>query len=102
MLIRQWLLVSLFLGLSLSSHLASANLQEQCCVKLFNGEFLPLTCGQYLEGSVLTLPERIYMGLPSPQGCGAMDMNLFMMEPTFPFPPHGDPMFFPAMVGLIF
>jgi hypothetical protein len=79
------LLLLLVLLFSLHSPTTLAASQTDCCARLYQGIFLPLACGQYLGGSVLTLPERLMRQMPLPQ-CGPVNMApVPMMGPRYPF-----------------
>lgn len=72
MLLRQVLLsTSFFFLCSLGSLTVYAASQEECCMRLFNGHFLPLECGNFLGGSVLSFPERMQRRMP-PLMCGSV------------------------------
>jgi hypothetical protein len=90
---RNLLLTLLLILFSTLTPLSYAASQQQCCAVLFNGQFLPLECGQYLGGSVLTLPERLFFRNP-PLMCNATTQASPMI-PMFPiFPPiFGMPIF---------
>jgi len=84
MLLRQVLLsTSFFFLCSLGSLTVYAVSQEECCMKLFNGHFLPLECGNFLGGSVLSFPERMQRRMP-PLMCGSVPpaMNRAPMAST--------------------
>ncbi len=86
MLLRKLLLSTLFLLFcSLSSLTVYAASQEECCARLLNGDFLPLACGTFLGDSVLSLPERMQMGIP-PRMCGYAPPPLMGVPPTFGAP----------------
>ncbi len=86
MLLRQFLIsISFFLLCSLSNLTVYAASQQECCMKLFNGYFLPLECGNFLGGSVLSFPERMQRRMP-PLMCGsvppAMNRTSMISIPT--------------------
>lgn len=102
MLLRQFLLSTGFFFLcSLSSLTVYAASQQECCMRLFEGHFLPLECGKFLDGSVLSLPERMQRGMPTMM-CGlvppAIDVVPMIGVPTMMgIPPM---MIMPPMFGM--
>ena len=72
--------VLFFLLLLFTSFTTYAASQQECCAYFYQGLFLPLACGQYLGGSVLTFPERVIMRLPPPP-CN-VSMNILSIMAT--------------------
>jgi len=84
---RSLLVISILL---LSGNNLMAQTQQECCAKLLNGAFIPLYCVQALGGTVLTLPERMMLGIPPLQCRQTMIPNQsqmpVMMGPVMMFP----------------
>lgn len=108
MWLRQFLLsTGVFFLCLLGSLTVYAASQQECCMRLFNGHFLPLECGNFLGGSVLSLPERMQRRM-SPLMCGSvppvMNMAPMVSVPAMMgIPPMGiiPPMFgMPAIMGI--
>lgn len=71
---------------SLYSPTTFAISQTECCARLYQGIFLPLACGPYLGGSVLTLPERLMRQMPPLPQCGPVNtVPVPMIGSGYPF-----------------
>lgn len=87
------LIISLLL---LSGNNLMAQTQQECCARLLNGVFIPLNCMQALGGTVLTLPERMILGIPPIQCRQTMTPNQSQM------PMMMGPVMMPPMMPLFF
>jgi hypothetical protein len=86
MWLRQFLLsMIVFFGSLGSLTVYAASSQQECCMRLFNGHFLPLECGNFLGGSVLSLPERMQRRMP-PLMCGVVPPAMNRVPPMVGVP----------------